>query len=145
MSDALNCKTVRHDASHGDVRGLRNVERNTMKRKYTTAQAVSIISRNHDFKAKAPDTKDKLPETIEYTEDGFLFKFLDSDGYWVTNNTSVAPDRDDWEIIKPKRKCVVVGIVKYSSAPMVNNWWIEKQNFDALDKSKTYKLVAVER
>ena len=114
-----------------------------MKRKYTTAQVVSIISRNHDFTAKAPDTKTKLPETIEYTEDGFLFKFLDSDGYWVTNNTSVIPDRDDWEIIKPKRKRVRLGAMRFLGEN--NDVPIWDINLARLDKSKTYKLVAVEQ
>ena len=111
-----------------------------MRRKYSTAQMLTILSRNHDFTARAPDTKTKLPERCKHMRDGFMFEFLDVEGNWVTNNVSVIPDRDDWEIVRPKRKRNVVGEITFKNgAPYYG------LNTSELDKSKTYKLVAVEQ
>jgi hypothetical protein len=120
--------------------------------KHTTAQVVAVLSKHHDWTAKAPNTDEFFP--CSASTDGIHIEFITDypkdDGY---DRNGAAPNRSDWTIRRadgsiverrPRRKRVVVGKVKYSSAPMVNNWWIEKQGFDNLDKSKTYELVAVE-
>lgn len=111
-----------------------------MRRKYSTAQVVAILSRHHDFTARAPDTKTKLPERCKHMCDGFMFEFLDVEGNWTTNNVSVIPDRDDWEIVKPKRKRVVVG--KMTPVRGSLEWDVDASE---LDHSKPHKLVAVEQ
>jgi hypothetical protein len=119
--------------------------------KHTTAQVVAALSRHHDWTAEAPHSHEWIEMGARFTCDRVSFNCKEPGSYILRSSGAVI--RHDWTIRradgliverKPRRKRVVVGKVKYSSAPMVHNWWIEKQGFDNLDKSKTYKLVAVE-
>ena len=116
-----------------------------MKRKYTTAQVVAILSRHHDWMAGTLSCPNKADERCYYQEhqggrNYIVFEFLGVDGEWVKNDASEIEDRDDWEIVKPKRKRVVVGKMKPVRGSL--EWDVDASE---LDHSKTYKLVAVEQ
>lgn len=118
-----------------------------MKRKYTTAQVVAILSRHHDWTAGTLGCCNKADERCYYQEhqsgrNYIVFEFLGIDGEWIKNDASEIEDRDDWEIVKPKRKRVVIGTTSFVE---VFNDWDFDLNTNGLDKSKTYKLVAVEQ
>lgn len=110
-----------------------------MKHRYTTAQVVAILSRHHDWTAGTLSSPNKSDERCSYKNGEFLFQFLNAEGEWETNDVSSIPDRDDWEIVRPKRKRGHVGELGFQ-----NGCSYYTVDFSKLDKSKTYKLVAVE-